>query len=241
MGEQWLNAIVGILTEAGIRSDEAFPGSTRMELTGPVAGVSLRDLCYKDRTGEFEVRIISPRSLGGWVCQTTAASAVAALEEADYACRLEPMRYDTRMDCFEMKVICQKIIFDGEEPSEPSEPAASPAFSVTIGGQNVSHVTEFSGIQDRQRRLIGAIEEQTPKGITPPTGGWKIRMVQEIPMGGQLFSEPEEPFVLKVFEQGLLTTFSGCGWNVVKKQMDQKKTKLEWEGFALTREETENG
>lgn len=235
MGQQWLNEIVGILTEAGIRADEAFPGSPRMELTGPVAGVSLRDLCYKDRTGFFEVRIISPRRLGGWACQTTAASAVAALEEGGYACRLEPMDYDARMDCFEMKVICQKFIFDAEETP------VSQAFSVNIGGENVGYVTEFSGTQDRQRRLIGAFEERTPKGITPPTGGWRIRMVQVIPMGGQLFPEPAEPFSLMVQEQGLVTTFSGCGWNVVKKQMDQEKTRLEWEGFALTREETANG
>lgn len=236
MGIEWLNQIVEILASAGIRADEAYPGGKWTELSGPVAAVSLKDLNYRERTAEFEIRIISPRVLGGWQCQHIAAEAVAALEGAGITCRMEPMRYQAGTDCFEMAVIGTKYVFAAEE-----EIAVPDAFEVLVGEETVNYVTEFSGTQDRQRRLIGSIELQTPVGITPATGGWSIRMVQVIPRGGQITAEPVEPFELTVKETGLSTVYSGCGWNVVKKQMDQSQTKLIWEGFALTREETADG
>lgn len=236
MGLEWLNEITEVLTAAGIRAGEAYPGGKWTEIEGPVAAVSLRNLDYRERTAEFEVRIISPRILGGWQCQHIAAEAVAALEEAGTACRMEPMSYQAGTDCFEMAVIGLMVVFDAEE-----EIPVADAFAVLIGEEAVGYVTEFSGQQDRQRRLIGSIEQQTPVGITPPTGGWNIRMVQVIPRGGPVTAEPAEPFDLTVKEAGLSTVYSGCGWNVVKKQMDQSETKLIWEGYALTREETADG
>lgn len=225
-----------VLILAGIRADEAYPGGKWTEVTGPVAAVSLRDLDYRERTAEFEIRVLSPRSLGGWQCQNAAAEAVAALEKAGVSCRMEPMVYQAGTDCFEMPVIGTQYVFE-----EEAEIVVSDAFQVLIGEETVGYVTEFAGEQDRQRRLIGSFEQQTPVGITPPTGGWAIRMVQVIPRGGLVAAEPEEPFTLTVQEEGLSTVYSGCGWNVVKKQMDQSETKLIWEGFALTREETADG
>lgn len=236
MGIEWLNEIVEVLASAGIRAGEAYPGGKWTELDGPVAAVSLRDLDYRERTAEFEIRIVSPRILGGWQCQHIAAEAVAALEGSEITCRMEPMSYQAGTDCFEMAVIGTKYVFAAEE-----EIAIPDAFQVLIGEETVGYVTEFTGEQDRQRRLIGSIEQQTPVGITPPTGGWRIRMVQVIPRGGLVTAEPAEPFALTVKEAGLSTVYSGCGWDVVKKQMDQSQTKLIWEGFALTREETVDG
>lgn len=227
-----------ILRSAGIRAGEAFPGGDRTELTGPVAAVSLRDVSYQDRTAEFEIRILSPRRLGGWECQNAAAEAAAALESAGVRCTLEPMSHQAGVDCFEMAVIGTKVVFSSEE-EEPV--VGSDLFEILIGEDAVAYVTEFSAEQDRQRRLIGSFEQQTPVGITPATGGWAIRMVQVIPLGGQGMEEPEEPFTLTLKEEGLSTVFLGCGWNVVRKQMDQSQTKLYWEGFALTREESADG
>ena len=207
-----------------------------MEITSPVAAVGLRKLDYREGSAEFEIRIVSPRSLGGWQCQHTASEAVAALEGAGVSCRMEPMDYQAGMDCFEMLVIGERYVLDSGE-----EIQVSGTFEILIGESAVEYVTEFTAEQDRDRRLIGSINQAEPVGITPATGGWVIRMVQIIPLGGLAAAEPEEPFTLTVKEDGLTTVFSGCCWNKVKKQLDRSQTKAQWEGFALTREEVADG
>lgn len=220
-----------ILTSAGIRADESYPAGKRMELTGPVAAVGLRDLSCREGIAEFEIRVLSPRRMGGWECQNTAAEAVAALENGGVECRMEPMSFRQGSDCFEMIIIGRQRVMQQEETP------ASALFRITIGGNAVEGVTEFSAQQDRGRRLIGSLNQTDPVGITRGTGGWKIRMVQVIPEGGMRLQEPEEPFVLQVHENGLVTSFEECGWNRVARELDQNRMKLEWEGFALVRTE----
>ncbi len=202
-----------------------------MELTGPVAAVGLRDLNCREGTAEFEIRILSPRKLGGWLCQSTAVEAASALEESGVKCRMEPMSFHASRDCYEMIIAGTQQVMEQEEIPDAS------LFRVTIGGKAVQGVTAFSAEQDRGRRLIGTLNQADPVGITRGTGGWKLRMVQTIPERGLLMIEPEEPFVLKVHENGVVTSFHGCCWNRVAKILDQDRMKMEWEGFALDRSE----
>lgn len=235
MGIEWLSEIVQVLVSAGIRAGEAFPGGKWMDLTGPVAAVGLRDLNWREGMAEFEIRILSPRALGGWKCQETAAAAVVALEEEGASCRMEPMEYQAETDCFELAVIAQQYV------SGETEEAPAAGFQILIGTDPVSYVTHFSAEQDRDRRLIGTLNERIPVGVTPAAGGWRIRLVQQIPPGGEAPAEPEEPFELRVVEDGLRTLFTGCCWNRVKKSLDADGVQAEWEGFALNREETADG
>lgn len=206
-----------------------------MELSGPVAAVGLRDLNHQEGTAEFEVRILSPRSLGGWQCQNTAVAAAAALEEGGVRCRMEPMSYRSGCDCYEMAVIGTKQVIEREEET------ASDLFKITIGDAAVEGVTEFSAEQDRGRRLIGTLNQADPVGVTRGNGGWKLRMVQTVPTGGALMAEPEEPFELALRENGLVTRFQGCCWNRVEKKLEQTGAQMVWEGFALTRTEAAIG
>lgn len=231
MGIEWLREVVAILTAAGIRAGEGFPAGKRQELTGPVAAVGLRDLNCREGTGEFEIRILSPRTLGGWRCQSTAAEAVTALETAGMECRMEPMDFREGYDCYEMVIVGVRWVMEREET-----PVAE-LFRISVGGVAVEGVTAFSAVQDRGRRLIGTLNQAEPVGITPGSGGWKLKLVQQIPNGGMLTVEPEEPFVLTVEEKGVVTSFQGCCWNSVTKILDQKQSRVEWEGFALTRTE----
>lgn len=224
-----------ILTDAGIRAGEGFPPGHRVELTGPGAAVGLRDLNCREGTAEFEIRILSPRSLGGWKCQSTAAEAAAALENSGVVCRMEPMGFRSGCDCFEMVILGKKRVIEQEEI-----PAVS-LFRITIDGTEMEGVTDFSAEQDRGRRLIGTLNQAEPVGITRGTGGWRLRMVQSIPGSGVGLMEPEEPFVLRVHENSIVTSFEGCCWNRVTKKLDQNQAKVEWEGFALTRSEAVNG
>lgn len=234
MGIEWLREIVQILTDAGIRAGEEFPAGRQPELTGPVAAVGLRDLNCREGIAEFEIRILSPRTLGGWQCQSASAKAVTVLETAGVECRMEPMAYRSKGDCFEVVILGRKLVSEQEVIQETS------LFRITVQGEAVEMVTDFSAVQDRGRRMIGALNQVDPVGITRGVGGWKIRMVQTVPEGGMGLTEPEEPFELRVHEKDMVTVFSGCSWNSVTKILNQKQSRVEWEGFALTRTEALN-
>lgn len=231
MGIEWLNQIIALLRKAQIPAEEAYQGRDWVEITRPVAGVGLRNLDYRTGMVEFEIRIISPGKLGGWRCQSVAAEALTALEAEGVECRMEPMDYQAGTDCFQILILAERMLL--EVASETGR-----YLQVCTEDGQVAYVTEFSAEQNRQRRLIGTLNETAPVGVTRGTGGWKIRMVQEIPRDGLTMAEPEEPFDLTVTENGLSTLYTGCCWNVVKKQMEPERTRVEWEGFALTGEET---
>lgn len=178
--------------------------------------------------------MISPRRLGGWQCQSMAAEASAALEAVGVSCRMEPMSYRGGSDCFEMAVIGKRRVAE-------QEAAPSGLFRITIWDSTVTGVTDFSAVQDRGRRMIGALNQAAPVAVTPGTGGWRLKMVQLLPEEGALTLEPEEPFVLKVYEKGLVTSYQGCCWNTVRKIMDQTRSRLEWEGYALSKTEGFDG
>ena len=203
-----------------------------MELTAPAAAVGLRNLNLREGTGTVEVRVLSPHGLGGWICQQTAAEVVTVLEEHGVACDMAQMTYRSGLDCFEMVIVGEKQLVQREPEPEPAQ-----EIRVTLGNEQMNHVTAFSAEQDRKRRLIGSVSSGVPAGVTPGTGGWSIRLVQEFPQGVLAMAEPAEPFSLTVEENGLITEFSGCCWNRVRKTCTIGGTKMEWEGYALTGEE----
>ena len=200
-----------------------------------MAAVGLRDLNCREGSAEFEIRILSPRQLGGWSCQNAAAEAVTALESSGVVCRMEPMSFRSGCDCFEMVIIGQHQVMEQQDA-----PAAD-AFRVTVGEEVAQGVTEFQAEQDRGRRLIGTLNQVDPVGVIRGTGGWKIRMVQVILPGGNSLSEPGEPFKLWVQERNRVTRYDGCCWNRVSETLEQDRTRKEWEGFALTRTEATGG
>lgn len=206
-----------------------------MELTEPAAAVGLRNLNCREGTAEFEIRILSPRALGGWRCQSTAAEAVTVLEAEGMECRMEPMTFRSGCDCFELVILAGKLVNAREEIPEID------LFRVSVWDVEIKGVTDFTAVQDRGRRLIGTLNQQTPVGVTPGTRGWKLKMVQQIPEGGSLSVEPEEPFVLKVHEKGIVTSYLGCCWNSVTKILDQTRSRMVWEGFALSKTEGIDG
>ena len=85
--------------------------------------------------------------------------------------------------------------------------------------------------------MIGTLNQKDPVGVTQGNGGWKLKMVQQIPDGGVMILEPEEPFSLKVYENGLVTSFHDCYWDSVAKVLDQNRSRLVWEGFAMRKTE----
>lgn len=228
MGNQWLSEITALLLEAGIPARDAFPGEGRVEITQAVAGVMLRDVDHGSGRAEFEIRVLSPRRLGGWHCQSVAAQAAAILEANGMRCRMEKMGYRSGNDCFEIGIIGLWQVVE------------VPVW-VRINGQDIAGVVAFSAEQDRDRRAVVSSEGAEVQGYTAPAGGWKIRLERLPRRDLALMGEPEEPFLLETVEPGLRTLYYGCCWNRVIKTIGDGQTTIQWEGFARKREEVADG
>lgn len=228
MGNEWLTEICGILEEAGIPAGNGFPGSVRKETGQAVAAVGLRNLDYGSGEAVFEIRVVSPRHLGGLHCQTRAADAVAALENKEIRCAIEPMGFDSRQDCFAVLILGRWRVLESR-------------IQVKIGSQPVYGVTEFTAELNRGRRVIDNAWGQEPVGVTPGRTLWNIRMVQTVGKGRNVYGMPEEPFSLLIKEHGLWTIYGSCCWNRVERRARPEGMTVIWEGFAMERKEPVDG
>lgn len=236
MGEEWLTKITQILAKAGIASGEEYASAPAQDISQPVAAVGLRGLDWGDGKATISVRILSPRTKGGWACQTTAAKAITALEEARVAARMEPMEYLPGCDCFQVLII-GILQIRTEEPVEP----VPRAWNVTISGINVPYAAEFSEELDLKRRIVGAIGQMIPANVTPGSGGWEIRLVQKIPAGCAEQEFGSEPMEIRVTRDKRVICYSDCFWNQTSRKFSDGTLTVDFRGFALGRREEVNG
>lgn len=236
MGEEWLTKITQILAKAGIASGEEYASAPAQAISQPVAAVGLRGLDWGDGKATVSVRILSPRVKGGWACQTTAAKAITALEEAHVCARMEPMEYLPGCDCFQVLII-GILQIRTEEPVEP----VPRAWQITIGGILVPYATEFSEEQDLKRRMVGSIGQMLPEHVSPGCGGWEIRLVQKIPAGIAEQNFGPEPMELRVTRDTRSICYTNCFWNQTGRKFSDGTLTVELRGFALGRREEING
>lgn len=236
MGIEWLELVVELLETAGIRAGEEYAVGTAPEITEPVAAVGLSALECSQGQAAITVSVVSPRTLGGWECQTAAAKAVAALEAAQIHCQMGSMGYLSDCDCYNIAVTARIDIclVDGAWVKGTD-------WTVTLDDTAVEWVSGFTAEQDQGRRLITATCQTDPIGVTPGTGGWVIKLEQQIPQGGVESQMPEEPFVLEVSDGLTVQVYTDCYWNEVQRSCSQGGMTIQRQGFALTREVQSNG
>ena len=231
MGDECLNAVCSILKTAGFSSAADYPAGSIPELTEAVAAVGLEDLVCSEGKAVLAVRILSPGHLGGWNCQSSAAAAVAALETAEIRCGLSPMTHLPGGDCFCVRIRAELDIFSDGTAWHPGL-----GWKYVCGGKALVGVMEFTAEQDLDRRLVGTFCQETPVGVTPGSGGWKLKLVQRIPANMLEEELPEEPFELIVSRNGLAEVYSGCCWSVTSAVHTQAGLQIQRRGFALSRE-----
>ena len=100
MGYELLKGLVELLRSAGISAGEAYPGAGAPAVDGPQAAVGLLELDIPAGLAKFQVRVLSPRMLGGWSCQIWAARVSDILNGAGMACEAREMEYLDGLDCF---------------------------------------------------------------------------------------------------------------------------------------------
>lgn len=233
MGREWLELVVRALEAAGLSAGEEYAVGTVPEITAPVAAVGLSALDCSAGQANIMVRVLSPRTLGGWECQTAAAGAAATLEKQSIHCQMGKMEYLSGCDCYSISITAVLDIYLVDGSWEQGSP-----WQVALDDSAVSWVSEFSADQDQQRRLVGATCQTDPVGVTPGSGGWNIRLVLQIPQGAVETDMPQEPFDLTVQQNGWTQIYHDCYWNEVSRTCTQSGMKVVWKGFALTREVT---
>lgn len=224
MDHEQLQSLVRLLTDAGLKAGEEYPGLQQPQVDSPMAAVGLRELDLSGGTVRYNVRILSPRLLGGWCCQIWAARAVQALHDAGMECTTGEMEYLHGSDCFCITVTAAR----------PMTGAARR--QICCGGTEEEGVESFTAVRDQGRRLIGAHGQGEPVGVTPGFGGWTIELIQRV---GGLPPELPEPFVLTVREGDRESRYTGCCWNEERLEHTDRGLRLTRRGFALEREETD--
>ena len=227
MSRELLEQVAATLPAAGFRTGEEYPGREQPFLASPMAAVGLGELDPGQGRAVFQVRVLSPRVLGGWRCQTEAARAAESLWQAGYSSRTGALEY--LGDCFCVTVTAVLALVPGSR-----EPLKR---QFLCGDVLQEGVISFRAARDLGRRLVGAHWENMPVGVTPGQGGWRLELVQRLDRAPE---EPEEPFVLTVREGDRAHRYTGCCWNETVWEYDGAQ-KLTRRGFALDREEDPNG
>ena len=235
--DEWLKRITKILEAEGIPCIRAFLKEPAPHMTEATAAVGLRDLDWEKGSAFFTVRILSPRTSGGWTCQRTAVRAVTALETAGIRTRMGQMEYRRGCDCMEVPLTAELIVRE----AEPEKPVPR-AWKIAVGGTELPFAVEFEEEEDLKRRMVGAMGEMRPVSVTPGSGGWKLHLVQKFPAGT---AEPQlgpEPLEVTVTREGRTIRYTGCCRNCTRRSFADGVLTVESQGFALGRtEEAANG
>lgn len=230
MGNEWLASISEILTGLGIRTQTGTPGRRAMEAGTTVAAVNLTGIDTAQGTMTVTVTVVTPRAEGVVRCQTAAAQAAAALAASGSRWSFDGWRYDSASDCYCIDVT-------GTRSMEPeSTQTGLTGYEVRIGQTLQSHVTDFQASRQTGRRLLRAMGQAKPLGVTPGMGGWSIRLTQKIPGGEEEPETGEDSFTLTVKRGGYTQIFSLCGWAEYTSRQLEDCTEVVRSGFAVERE-----
>lgn len=228
MGRELLEWAAELLSRGGIPAGEGWPGGVWVEPGEAVAAVGLRELDWVREMATVSVDILSPRRLGGWCCQLAASDAARLLHGAGFVCETGEMAYQEGSDCFRVPIRA-KVHVAYENGSWT--PAGD--WEVLCDGVRQEGVSAFRAVRDQGRKLLGAMGQGEPVGITAGAGGWTIELVQNAA------AEPEgtaEPFVLTVRRGRIAERFGGCCWNETILEYGEQGLRVTRRGFALTRE-----
>lgn len=233
MGRELLEWVAELLSQGGIPAGEGWPGGSRVEPEGPAAAVGLRALDWGRGAATVFVDILSPRRLGGWCCQLAAADAARLLHGAGFACETGEMTYLEGSDCFRVRISARvSMEFQDEGWTVAGD------WEVLCGGVRQEGVSAFRAARDQGRRLLGAMGQGEPVGVTAGTGGWTIELVQTDRLETE---EAAEPFDLTVRRGRTAERFGGCCWNETVREYGEEGLRLTRRGFALTREVLTDG
>ena len=228
MGYELLEELAQLLRRLGLTAGEEYPGYQQPEVEKATAAVGLRELDMAAGQAHYNIRILSPRILGGWCCQIWAARVSEALHGAGMTVSTEEMEYLSGSDCFCISMTAVQSVIFGPEGWMAGTP-----MELRCGEEILRGVVSFTAHRDQGRRILGAFCQSEPVGISSGRDGWVLELVQQ---GERMPQQLPEPFTLTVREYGFKWIYTGCGWNEERYEHTGQGLRLIRRGFALGRE-----
>ena len=196
MGKLIIDEVIQLLCDGGIRADTAYPTGSIQRVSEPVAAVSLNKADLQARTAEVLVEILTPKEIGGYLCQKTALEACGILEEAGAVCCQSNCEFVNRANLFRVPI---RAVFRGAARYNDLEEL--PQYSVMVGSLLLPHVCGFTA-------------QQALKGSTTPLqdAPWEITVEEFLPWGVEDSLEAENPFTIDLRCNGVTERFDDCVW-----------------------------
>lgn len=202
MGNTIVDKVIGGLSKAGIRADEAYPGARIPALIGAVAAVRLGKVDRAVRTTTVQIMVMSPAAFGGAACEKTALKAVDVLQKMNGTCTKDICRFDEMADVFYIDISAE---FFG--CATENNWLAGPGYAVRIGFQSMPYVVRFQ------------IQRCTDKDITAISNAvWQFTLEELIPPGISEPLDPAEPFTVTIDRSLGQEVLEGCKWVSVKRE-----------------------
>lgn len=202
MGNTIVDQVIGALSGAGIRADEAYPGARIPALTGAVAAVRLGKVDRAVRTTTVQVTVMSPATSGGAGCEKIALKAVNVLQKMNGTCTKEICKFDEMADVFYIDIA---VAFFG--CALDNSWSAGPGYALRIGMQSLPYVVRFQ------------IQRSTDEEITAISNAlWNFTIEELIPPGVGEPLDPAEPFTVTIDRSLGQEVLEGCKWISVKRE-----------------------
>lgn len=169
MGQLILDQAVGVLRDAGIRAERAYPGGGMPAITDIAAAVSLKEAQLRQKTVTALVTVLAPASMGAAACEEAALAAGETLRQLGAQCSVEACQFDGRTGLFSAAVTA---VF-------------AESVEITLGSAKLKHVVSFAAWRE--------VDEE----ITDIDGVyWYFRLEEFFPWGESEEAAPGEPFTL---------------------------------------------
>lgn len=196
MGQMSIGGVVSLLRTQNIPAEAAFPPESISRITQTVAAVSMDEAVSDQKTVTILVDVVTPREIGGYVCQQKAQEICAILVNAGAVCHQGKCTYSREGSIFLVPV---KATFQDVEP-----------FTVVTGTLTLPYACGFSA-------------EQVPDadGTISQSGAWEFTVEEFFPWGVLDTLEAESPFLLELRSMENAERFWSCRW-ISRKRIAEK-------------------
>lgn len=235
MGSVILQQVLTALKNGGFAAELAYPGRKMPQIAGPVAAVHMAKVDSAALTCTISVTILSPGTLGGAACEAEALTAMELLLSCGAVCVQEGCVYDRVSQLYAVEI---RATFTSVSQSEES---TGPGFSVAIDGARHGCAISFQSEETRGYTTEYVTTEPLPVASGTGMVQWSLYLEELIPMGTAEPAEPSPGFTLLVTTEERTETYSGCQWTSISREYNSQGLRRIRKGFALNREEADNG
>lgn len=219
MGQTIVQQVVTTLCDAGIDAIRAYPAEKLSSLGGVRVAVGLQSTDPENGMATVLIRVCSPISKGGSVCEDAASQVCVLLRGMGGQCSQSQCRQLDRKDIFCVEV---SAVFLGWDVGD-----GWTGFAVSLGGTALPYVRAV-----KVWRSIG-------DGASLSEAAWKFRIEETLPPEASEGTAVAEPFTLTVTRGSRSEVYAQCSLTYHRCELDAGALRRIRQGVAGSR--TVNG